>query len=190
MSFNPYAPPTVGYQEYYGADPYEQPLASLGSRFVAWLPDALLGVAVALPGLIWFFISMQDLMNARYTPYGSSSYEDPTERLLLGMIGPMMLMIVPGLALSIYQWILISKQGQTLGKKWMNIRIIRTSGQPVDFVSGVLLRSWVMGFLSGIPYIGGCIALVDILFIFSDDRQCLHDKIASTKVIAVAPGSA
>ena len=35
------------------------------------------------------------------------------------------------------------------------------------------------------PAIGGIIQLVDILFIFRDDRKCIHDLIAGTVVISV-----
>jgi len=51
------------------------------------------------------------------------------------------------------------------------------------FVHGVLLRQWVMGLLNAIPFIGNIIALVDPLMIFGDERRCLHDHIAGTKVI-------
>ncbi|MEA2700447.1 MAG: hypothetical protein QOI66_4718, partial [Myxococcales bacterium] len=48
-----------------------------------------------------------------------------------------------------------------------------------------LLRGVVNGIISAIPYLGGLYALVDALFIFRDDRRCIHDLIAGTRVIAV-----
>ena len=34
-----------------------------------------------------------------------------------------------------------------------------------------------------IPKVGGVLALADILFVFRDDRRCLHDQIAGTRVV-------
>ncbi|NUP04687.1 MAG: RDD family protein [Polyangiaceae bacterium] len=187
MSFNPYAPPaaqdpTYGY--YDGAAAYDAPLASRGARFVAQLLDGLLLMAAMIPGFIYLWISIDSSRGQ----LRAGPYSEPTDFVFDSFVGPILVMAIPFLALTIYQWVLISKMGQTLGKKWMDIRIVRHDGSPVDFVSGVILRNWIMGFLGNIPYIGGCIALVDILFIFTEDQQCLHDKIAKTKVISVLPG--
>ena len=90
--------------------------------------------------------------------------------------------------LNIYQWYLISTTGQSLAKKWFRIRIVKTDNTGVDFVSGVLLREWVLGFVAGaingvIPSAGSIVSLVDALMIFGSERRCLHDVIASTKVV-------
>ena len=68
----------------------------------------------------------------------------------------------------------------------MNIRIVQLDGSPVGFGSGVVLRVWVIGLITAIPYRGGLIGLADILWIFGSERRCLHDYIASTCVIEVA----
>lgn len=47
------------------------------------------------------------------------------------------------------------------------------------FVTNVLMRSVLNRILSFIPFY----ALVDILFIFREDRRCLHDRIAGTQVV-------
>ena len=47
------------------------------------------------------------------------------------------------------------------------------------FVSNVLLRVIVNTVLSLIPFY----TLVDILLIFREDRRCIHDMIAGTKVV-------
>jgi uncharacterized RDD family membrane protein YckC len=92
--------------------------------------------------------------------------------------------LLTGLAWGIFNWILISKTGQTVGKRIVGIRIVKTpTGELPGFLHGVVLRIWVMGLITSIPYLGGCIALIDYLFIFGQERRCLHDYIASTKVI-------
>lgn len=90
------------------------------------------------------------------------------------------------LAYSIYNWYLIATRGQNLTKGWFGIKIVRIDGTPVDFVSGVILRNWVYQLIGMIPfYIGTCVQLVGVLMIFSEDRRCLHDHIASTVVVEV-----
>lgn len=87
------------------------------------------------------------------------------------------------LALVIVQGLLVATTGQSLGKRWLKIRIVRLDGGPVDLVTGVLLRSWLLAALSAIPGAGGLFYLVDALTIFREDRRCVHDLIAGTKVI-------
>jgi uncharacterized RDD family membrane protein YckC len=177
--FNPYAPPQDhNYQPYpqYGGG-WDQPLATRGARFGARLIDGLLTMVVAAPGFIYLMSGFEDSARA-----GSSAMEEMIF-VALGIIG------LPILALSVYQWIGIAKRGQTLGKKWLNIRVVKHDGSPVDFVSGVILREWVQAVINNLPYIGSILALVDSCMIFATDQQCMHDKIAKTKVIAVIPGA-
>jgi uncharacterized RDD family membrane protein YckC len=93
---------------------------------------------------------------------------------MLGMLG-----------LFIYQWVLISRTGQSLGKKWTGIRIELLAGGAVSFTTGVVLRNWVPKFIGIVPYLGMLFQLVDVLFIFRDDRRCIHDLIAGTRVVRV-----
>ena len=65
------------------------------------------------------------------------------------------------------------------------MKIIKTTGEEVNFVSGVLMRTWVPAFIGWIPVVGGLFGLLDALYIFGDEHQCIHDKIAGTKVISV-----
>jgi len=84
-------------------------------------------------------------------------------------------------AVLIVQAILLTKDGQTLGKKALKIRIVkRDTSQNGGFVPNVLLRVMVNGIPGFIvPFYG----LVDILFIFRQDRRFLHDMIAGTQVV-------
>jgi uncharacterized RDD family membrane protein YckC len=47
------------------------------------------------------------------------------------------------------------------------------------FGPNVLMRVILNGILGFIPFY----SLVDVLFIFRDDRRCIHDLIAGTKVV-------
>ncbi len=84
------------------------------------------------------------------------------------------------LALAVYQIYLLHTEGQTIGKRTMNIRIVEfDGGENGGFVRNFLLREFVNGLLAFIPFY----AIVDILFIFRDDQRCIHDHIAGTKVV-------
>src|SRR5688572_18545404 len=105
MSFNPYAPPTSPEQAYYGhQEVYDHALAGLGARFVAKLLDGLLELALIIPGAIWLYMTIIERSERSYA-YSSSYGGDPSDEILAAMIGPGLVMVVPVLALTIYQWI-------------------------------------------------------------------------------------
>lgn len=86
-----------------------------------------------------------------------------------------------GIAIFIVQAVLLSKLGQTIGKKVLNIRVVMVNtGYNGGFVPNVLLRLVVNQLIAGFvpPY-----HLVDPLFIFRRDRRCIHDLIAGTRVV-------
>lgn len=141
----------------------EIPLASIPARLTAAVLDALLTVGAALPALS--LCSATDLTG-------------PSAAFLTG---------VCVFLLSIIQWFLVATTGQSLGKRWVGIRIVRDDGRSVDLVHGVVLRTWLLHACFAIPVLGGSIAVVDALAIFGSTRRCLHDRIAGTKVITANP---
>lgn len=163
---NPYAPPSASSDLYEGAPDSElQILAERGTRLGAAFLDGLLAIITMSP----VFFSGAWSTRRGFDPGGHLAMFGIAAVLFLGLMS--------------YQWYLIATLGQSLGKKWLSIKIVKLDGSPVGFVHGVLLRSWITGFLGAIPYIGGCISLVDVLMIFGNERRCLHDQIAGTKVI-------
>ena len=80
------------------------------------------------------------------------SDRDPS---ILGIV----LIIVPAFALTIYNWVLVHKQGQTIGKRALKIRIVKQDGSPCGFLHGVVLRDWVLHLLGRIPILGIMITL-------------------------------
>lgn len=89
-------------------------------------------------------------------------------------------MILGVVAIGIYQMYLLSTLGQTIGKKVLNIRIVKIdSGENGGFMTNVGMRLVLSGLLGIIPLY----SLVDVLFIFRADRRCIHDMIAGTRVI-------
>ncbi|HEX8435933.1 RDD family protein [Archangium sp.] len=143
-------------------------LAEPGSRFVAQLVDSF---AVMLP-LVGLGI---------FAAIAAPSISDPTRRgtvvgvaLLLGAAG--MLCVVG------YQLYLLSQIGQTIGKRMMGIKVVRTDGSPVDLGRLILLRNLVPQTINAFC---GLFSIVDALFIFGAERRTLHDQIADTKVVKV-----
>lgn len=137
--------------------------AERGTRFVAKLIDVLCDMGSLVPGLVLFMLA--------------GATEEPAL-----VIGGALLMVLGLLGMCVYQWMGIVRSGQTIGKRLMKIKIIRQDGSPVDFVYGVALRNWPISIgAQVIPALG----LIDALIIFTEQRRCLHDMLASTDVIQV-----
>lgn len=110
--------------------------------------------------------------------------------------GVLALLLLLGLAaLGVTQLYLLAARGQTLGKRWMGIRIAKAdSGANGGLTANILLRAVAPVLVSGgvqllSKGLGGLFGLADILCIFRDDRRCLHDLIAGTVVVkADEPG--
>lgn len=87
------------------------------------------------------------------------------------------------LALLAVNAVLVHRNGQTIGKKAMSIKIIRTDGSRATLARIFWLRYLVTTLLSLIPALGSLFVLVDILFIFGKPQRCIHDYIADTIVV-------
>lgn len=165
---NPYAPPTASVDQAAAtADEQDYVLASRGARFLGAFLDNLVLVALLIPTFFLF---------------------DPPR--IVGGGNPLLqiytTMAVPFLIYVGIQWTLIATSGQSIGKKILGTKIVRLDGSPCGFVHGVILRSWIIGALGMIPYIGSIVGLVNALMIFGEEKRCGHDMIAGTRVI-VAP---
>jgi len=81
-------------------------------------------------------------------------------------------------------YLLVTK-GQTLGKLALGIRIVDAVSNGAATAVKILGLRYVLVMLVGaIPIIGGLLGLIDFLFIFREDRRCVHDLIAGTKVVS------
>jgi len=141
------------------------PLATLGQRLGGSLLDTLFLVLACLPGLL-----IGVAIDSKFKDGGG---------LQMGLAG------IGVVILLIYQTVITSNTGQSLAKRVLKTKIVRLDGSPAGFVHGVLLRTWLVGMLGAIPFIGGFIGIVDAVLIFREDRRTLHDHIAGTNVIQV-----
>jgi uncharacterized RDD family membrane protein YckC len=69
--------------------------------------------------------------------------------------------------------------GQSLAKKYFGIKVIRSDGSPASLSNLIWKRNVLNWLISIVPLYG----IIEVLFIFGEDRQCLHDKIADTIVV-------
>ena len=73
--------------------------------------------------------------------------------------------------------------GQTLGKKYVGIKIVDLDGKLPTMKKHFILR-YAFYLLPGqVPFIGQLISIVNILFIFGKNKRCLHDHLAGTNVV-------
>ncbi|MCK9688273.1 RDD family protein [Scleromatobacter humisilvae] len=176
---NPFAPPRAVVEDRPDVASAQVP-ATRGSRLAAALIDGVaVGGVVAIIGIV------AAIAIPAYASYQRRAGGDPTQT------GPA-LVLVGGLAflaiVGVFAWnaTLVYRYGQTIGKRAMGIRVVRTDGTRVAFGRFVFLR-WLPMFVLGIiPWIGYVTGLVDSLLIFRDTRQCLHDNIADTIVVTAA----
>lgn len=176
---NPYAPPVV--TDLKAASTSTLELASPWVRLGAAFLDGI--VSLVLIGIPYFFL-MNEI--GGFDPERMENPEfTPTAMIATGVIAIM------GLALLIVNLYLLTVRGQTLGKMWLGIRIVtHPDEQPPGFVKAFLLRAFVNGILGAVPCAGPIYSLVDVCFIFREDRRCIHDLIAGTQVVVGQPPKA
>jgi uncharacterized RDD family membrane protein YckC len=153
---NPYAPPIAVVQDV--LDPAElSVLAERGTRLVAAIVDSIVFMGMVYVPLVLSFLTNRDVMPA------------------VGLGGAL-------IGFAVWVWLSIRymrSNGQSIGKKLLSIKVVRSDGSPVSLGRLIWLRNVVNWLISIIPLYG----LIDSLFIFGDSRQCLHDKIADTIVV-------
>lgn len=79
----------------------------------------------------------------------------------------------------------LATKGQTIGKAVVGTKIVNELGDKPPFGRLLGLRYLVPGLVYSVPCIGSLIAVINVLFIFREDRRCLHDHLAGTYVVNV-----
>lgn len=168
---NPYAPPAATVDDI--ADPLDTTTpADRGTRLVAAILDGIIAsMMVYLPALVGLavtggFSTLANLAEGRDTSFAAIGVA-----VILGFFG-----FVAWAVLTI-KYVLENRQ--TIAKRLLNIKVVRSDGTPVSVGRLFWLRNVVNALLAFIPLYG----IVDHLFIFGESRQCLHDKIADTIVV-------
>ncbi|MEU9113479.1 RDD family protein [Streptomyces sp. NPDC048483] len=172
QSGSPYADNPYG-GEYGAADPLAgmPPLANRGFRLLARIIDALLiGVPVSL--IMNVIVGWVD-----YT--STSSVETGKQATVSG---------VTMLAYLLYEGLMLTSRGQTVGKMAMKIRVGMLANGAVPAGQAGWIRAAVYTLPLVIPCCGFVFWLVNVLWCTWDKpyQQCLHDKAAKTVVVSTA----
>ncbi|MER7689079.1 RDD family protein [Streptomyces sp. NPDC097610] len=154
----------------YGGDPLAgmPPLADSGKRTVARIIDMILvGIVVWL--LSWAFGVMQYNMNADKIEYSRGFGQS----------------VIAAVLYTGYDTIMISRSGQTLGKKLFNLRVANLDNGSTPSVQTTLVRSLVLW----IPFAFCCACIWTAIaggwsYFDKPYKQGLHDKAAKTVVVS------
>jgi uncharacterized RDD family membrane protein YckC len=82
----------------------------------------------------------------------------------------------------VWAWLTLKQMkatGQSLAKKRFNIKVVLSDGSPVSLGTLIWKRNVLTWVLSILPLY----SIIEVLFIFGEKRQCLHDRMADTIVV-------
>lgn len=167
---------------------YRWLLASPAERILATVADLLCAAVAAAPAA-WV------LYPVRHTPQHQWAQLFTDSPLL--WLATALLLVYLGI-----QTVWLATRGQTIGKRLMNIRIIRDNGHPANFFNSLVLRTLIFNLLCVIM-IGGTLLLLHLddnfkvhqliwlpylasfimLFQTTDDHRTLQDRLASTVIV-------
>lgn len=141
-------------------------LAGRWTRLGASLIDGIIAIVITMPFFslfgVWEQIERDGTISMSTT-------------IILSLLGMILFLVIHGYYLA--------SNGQTVGKKLLDIKIVDLNGDKPEFTSLIAKRYLPIWLVSQIPIIGGIITLADALFIFRKDKRCIHDIIAGTRVV-------
>jgi uncharacterized RDD family membrane protein YckC len=169
-----YPPP--GYQQPggyqpggYGYAPAPQ-YAGIGARFVAVLIDGLIAGLGALPGIIIMVIGGVT---------GAATADSRGQITDGAAVGMMVLgyavLFIGALGVGLYNIYLLGKNGATIGKRVMKIKVLDQTGQPIGFWKA-FARELVKNIVGNVCFILWLWPLWD------QEKQGLYDKLFNTHV--------
>jgi uncharacterized RDD family membrane protein YckC len=167
---NPYAPPRARVRDV-AAPRVSIELAERSSRLGAAIVDGLIFSAMAyLPILV------ATVFAGAVVGSGDDAGANAGASVLLVGFG---LSLV---GFGVWVWLTLKQMketGQSLAKKYFNIKVVLSDGSPASLGTLIWKRNVLTWILNIIPLYG----LIEVLFIFGEQRQCLHDKMADTIVV-------
>lgn len=175
-------------------DPYKSPeslpphmpppvdnTASYGKRFGAFLLDSVF-MFIAVMFLLQF-LGLTDVDPNKAKDAQAMQAEMLAKLAALTTGQKVLLQLFPVIAFFPLHGYLLSRYGQTIGKRIVGIAIVTMDNRVPPFFQLITQRylpQWMVGY---IPVLGAFLRLLDVLAIFRPDRRCIHDHLAKTKVI-------
>ena len=158
---NPFAPPESDVTVDLSGE-----LAGRGVRLGGAIIDGLVAMMVMLPATFMF----------GYWDRAMVGGQTITDLVLFSALGFVVFVAVQGY--------LLANHGQTIGKRILGTRIVSVDdGSILPLWKVITHRYLPVQLITVIPLIGPIFGIADSLFIFREDRRCIHDLIAGTKVI-------
>lgn len=161
---NPYSAPSAHVADIAPAGTQE--LAGRGMRLAAAIVDGLILVAIMLP-LMYMGGYFSGIMTGEQPGFGT--------QIMWAVLGFVVFVVVQGMPLN--------ASGQTWGKKMLKMKIVDLEGRQPSFATLIGKRYLPVQAVTAIPFVGGLFGLVNVLFIFGEERRCLHDLVAGTRVV-------
>ena len=159
---NIYAPPTSVVE-----DPIETSgLAGRWTRLWGATIDGLISTVIVLP--IMFATGYWDRALAESVT--------TQETIMISVLGLVVFLILHGY--------LLAKYGQTIGKRLVGTRIVSMeTSEILPLWKVYLLRYLPISLVTQIPVVGIGLVYINYIFVFRNNKRCLHDQIAGTKVV-------
>ncbi|MEV0604368.1 RDD family protein [Streptomyces sp. NPDC050315] len=144
------------------------PLAGRGRRLLARIIDGIL-IGVPVGVIMWFVVGGVD--------YPGTADDSGEQTVVSG---------VTMLAYLIYEGLMLTTRGQTVGKMAMKIRVAMLENGAIPTARAGWVRAAVYTLPEIIPCCGPIFWLVNVLWCTWDKpyQQCLHDKAARTVVVS------
>jgi uncharacterized RDD family membrane protein YckC len=173
---NLYAPPKSAVADV--ANDADSELASRGSRLGAVMLD---GLIFGLPFAPSYGIAIRRMMIAKPATRGTNPFA-----VYAALAGTGMWFYV-GVACALvsltFTTVFVYRNGQTIGKKLLGIKVVRKDGAKATLGRIFWLRYLLNSVFMLIPVFGSLYSIVDALFIFGSAKRCVHDYLADTIVV-------
>lgn len=151
-------------------------LASWGSRVGAQLID---GLIIGVGALVLFLV-----FGAVFSVGFAASDETGVASVIVGLI--LWVVCVAIVALLYAPALMARTNGKTLGRGATNIRVVRTSGEPISFGFAMLREVAVKALLFGMAgsLTAGIANVLDVLWpLWDEENRALHDFIVQTRTV-------
>jgi len=153
-----------------GTDASMPEYASVGRRFGALFVDGLVQTAASYAVIIPMFLLLGTM----------ETLGDPERSAEVGGVAVVAMIIMYAILFFVpvvYEGLMLSRNGQTLGKMALGVKVVNADGS--DISAG---QAWGRAFMR---LVLSCI-LVDYLpAFFTPDKKCIHDMVASTRVVRI-----